>query len=73
MTDQHHTTRTPPTVQAAWTTAGTGYRITCPHCFHVHIHGPQVGHKVAHCAPGTPGKSLGYFIEPPNDHEEAHA
>lgn len=63
-----NTDRTIPTVQAAWTTTGSGYRINCPHCFSVHVHGPQPGHRVAHCEPGTPGKELGYYIvEPPAD------
>lgn len=71
MTDQqHNTTRMPPSVQATWTSAGTGYRINCPHCYQVHVHGPQAGHKAAHCPAGTPGKVLGYFLEPPIDHKE---
>lgn len=72
MTDQHNanTPRTIPTVQATYTTNGTGYRVMCPHCFSVHVHGPQAGHKVAHFDPGTPGKSVGYFIKPPLDEQE---
>ncbi|WP_281915556.1 hypothetical protein [Caldimonas thermodepolymerans] len=64
-------TKQPPTVQATWTSDGTSYRITCPHCFRVHVHGPQPGHRAAHCEPGTPGKVLGYFIEPPADQPPA--
>lgn len=64
-------TRSPPTVQAAWSTDGTLYRIVCPHCFSVHLHQQQTGHHPAHCEPGTPGKELGYVIEAPADQEAA--
>lgn len=69
MTDQ----RTPPTVQAAWTSTGTSWRIVCPHCFRVHVHGTGPGHRVAHCEPGTTGKYLGYFITPPEEAKEDQA
>lgn len=57
---------TPPTVRAVWTSTRTAWRINCPHCFAVHVHGAQAGHKAAHCEPGTPGKTLGYVIEAPS-------
>lgn len=64
-----------PNVQAHRTANGINWRITCPHCHHVHVHGAGggSGHRVAHCEPGTPGKSLGYYLLPPVDDLEALA
>lgn len=59
-----------PTVQASWSTDGTLYRIVCPHCHRIHVHGPQPGHKAAHCEPGTPGKVLGYILIGPDGARE---
>jgi hypothetical protein len=67
----HTAQRKPPTVQAVLTSNGTGYRILCPHCYSIHVHGPQPGHKAAHCQPGTPGKELGYVLIGPAGERES--
>ena len=62
-----NTTRQPPTVRATLAADGVSWRITCPLCHTVHVHGAGDGHRAAHCEKGTRHKEVGYILLAPLD------
>lgn len=57
----------PPTVRATLAADGESWRIVCPLCHMVHVHGAQEGHRAAHCDKGTKHKELGYVVLAPQE------
>ncbi len=41
---------------------GDEWIIDCPYCHQEHLHGPEEGHRVAHCPRDTVGRERGYDI-----------
>jgi len=62
--------RQPPSVQATLASDGVSWRIVCPHCHMVHVHGADEGHRAAHCEKGTKNKEQGYVLVAPHDQQE---
>lgn len=54
-----------PLLQAELTDGGL-WRVWCKYCERYHHHGPQPGHRLAHCAPATPYTVTGYTLVNPN-------
>ena len=62
--------RQPPLVRAVLAADGVNWRITCPHCQTIHVHGTGEGHRQAHCLKGTPHRELGYVLLGPADTDD---
>ena len=69
--EPHIPNRQAPTVRATLAADGQSWRIVCPLCHTVHVHGAQEGHRQPHCDKGTRHRELGYVVLAPVDHNEA--